>query len=156
MLKADSRTLKRERDVHSKAAPPTIQSAVAWSCTVCTRSTMRLMGVPGSACLISLTRNDDSSARPVNPSSARDRKVSGTKESSAKYAIIAARCGPRSAKNLRTRSHLRTRMPREYRANGRGGRRTPYASWIVDAQQALADLTEISSQIQAAVVFDGA
>src|SRR5213082_3286529 len=29
-----------------------------------------------------------------------------------------------------------------------------YASSVMDAQQALADLTEISSQIQAAVVFD--
>ena len=35
-------------------------------------------------------------------------------------------------------------MPREY----------PYASRDMDAQQALADLTEISSQIEAAVVFD--
>jgi histone H1/5 len=35
-------------------------------------------------------------------------------------------------------------MPREY----------PYASRNMDAQQALADLTEISSQIEAAVVFD--
>ena len=35
-------------------------------------------------------------------------------------------------------------MPREY----------PYASPDMDAQQALADLTEISSQIEAAVVFD--
>jgi len=37
---------------------------------------------------------------------------------------------------------------------GRRRKRTPYASANVDAKQALADLTEISSQIQAAVVFD--
>src|SRR5205823_13921940 len=33
-------------------------------------------------------------------------------------------------------------------------RQYPYAVPAMDAQQALADLTEISSQIQAAVVFD--
>ena len=35
-----------------------------------------------------------------------------------------------------------------------GAVKYPYASAEMDAQQALADLTEISSQIQAAVVFD--
>jgi predicted regulator of Ras-like GTPase activity (Roadblock/LC7/MglB family) len=39
-------------------------------------------------------------------------------------------------------------------SNGRRRKRTPYASASMDAKQALADLTEISSQIQAAVVFD--
>jgi hypothetical protein len=38
--------------------------------------------------------------------------VSGTNDSSAKYAIIAARCVPRSAKNFPTRSRRRTRTGR--------------------------------------------
>src|SRR5215213_91460 len=143
MLKADSSTLKSESDVHSSAAPPTRPSAAALSCTVCTRLTIWSMGVPGSVFLISLTRNELSSARPVSPSSARDRNVNGTNESSAKYAIIAARCVPRSAKNFDQRSRLRTRIAPEPRLRR------------MDAQQALADLTEISSQIKAAVVLDG-
>src|SRR6266498_5862415 len=84
MLNADSRTLKRESDVQSNAAPPTIQSAVALSCTVWTRLMMQSTGVPGSVCLISLTRNDDSSARPVRPRRDRERNINGTKESRAK------------------------------------------------------------------------
>ena len=40
------------------------------------------------------------SARGERPKSASARKTSGTKESSAKYATIAARCVPRSAKNF--------------------------------------------------------
>ena len=50
----------------------------------------------------SRTKNDPSSAWCTSPSSASARKSSGTNERSAKYAIIAARCVPRSAKNLLT------------------------------------------------------
>src|SRR6476619_1495310 len=144
MLNADSSTLKSESDAQRRARPPMIPRVAALSCTLWTRSMMRSIGVPGSVFLISRTRKDDSSALPVRPSNESDRKVRGTKERRAKYAIIAARCGPRSAKNFCRRSLRRTRMPREY----------PYASRNMDAQQALADLTEISSQIEAAVVFD--
>ena len=84
MLNADSSTLKSESDVQSSAAPPTIPSAVALSCTVWTRLMIWSIGVPGSVFLISLTRKDDSSARPVSPSRERDRNVSGTKDNSAK------------------------------------------------------------------------
>jgi FixJ family two-component response regulator len=56
-------------------------------------------------------------------------------------------------------------MPPQYLVNGRAGRaatasfgrrreRRLMLTRTMDAQQALADLTEISSQIQAAVVFD--
>src|SRR5204863_7277768 len=54
-----------------------------------------------------------------------------------------ARCVPRSAKNFLQRSRLRTRTAGVSKLDG-----------AMDAQQALADLTEISSQIRAAVVFD--
>src|SRR5712691_11310887 len=142
MLNADSSTLNSDSEVQTSAAPPTIPSAAALSWTMWTRLTIRSIGVPGSARLISLTRKLDSSARPVSPSRARERNARGTKDSSAKYAIIAARCVPRSAWNLRQRSRLRTRT------------RGSFYAFPMDAQQALADLTEISSQIQAAVVFD--
>src|SRR5919202_2051056 len=146
MLKADSSALKSDSDVQSSAAPPMIPSVAALSWTLWTRSMIRSIGVPGSACLISWTRKLDSSARPVSPRSASARNVSGTNDSSAKYAIIAARCGPRSAKNFCTSVRLRTRT----------GGVCRYCSAPMDAQQALADLTEISSQIQAAVLFDEA
>jgi len=84
MLSADSSTLKSESEVQSNATPPTIPSVAALSWTAWTRLTIWSIGVPGSVFLISLTRNDDSSARPVRPRSARERKVSGTKERSAK------------------------------------------------------------------------
>src|ERR1051326_3710810 len=121
MLNADSRTLNSESDVHSSAAPPTSPSAAALSCTAWTRCTICSIGVPGSARLISLTRKLDSSARPRRPSSDSDRNVSGTNESSAKYAIIAAKWGPRSAKNLRPRSRRLTRTGRNmlYLPDGR-------------------------------------
>ena len=47
-----------------------------------------------------VTRELDSSTRPKRPSNARARKTSGTIEASAKYATIAARCVPRTAKNV--------------------------------------------------------
>ena len=61
----------------------------------------------GNALFSSVTRKLDSSARPANPSRASARKSSGTNERSAKYAIIAARCVPRSAKNLLKTSRIR-------------------------------------------------
>jgi hypothetical protein len=84
MLKADSRTLKSDSDAQRRAAPPTIPSVAAFRCTECTRPRIRSIGVPGSVFLISRTRNDDSSARPVSPSSDSARNISGTKERSAK------------------------------------------------------------------------
>ena len=109
MLKADSSALKSDSDVQSRNAPPTIPSDHALSWTVRTSRTMSSIGVSGSACLISTTRKLDSSARPTSPSSERARNVSGTNESSAKYAIIAARCVPRSAKNFWTSLLFRLR-----------------------------------------------
>src|SRR5919197_5583756 len=150
MLNADSSTLKNESDVQRSAAPPMIPSVAAFRRTELTRFTMRTIGTPGSACLIWRTRKVDSSARPVRPRSDRARNVSGTKESSAKYATIAARCVPRSAKNFCTRVRFRTRTARSMACVS--------VSPSMDAAQALADLTEISSQIESAALFgeDGA
>jgi hypothetical protein len=67
--------------------------------------------------------------------------VSGTKDRSAKYAIIAARCVPRSAKNF-ANSALFLSL--------RGGS----IVLAVDAAQALAELTEISSEIEVAAIAD--
>src|ERR687885_3137 len=145
MLKADSSTLKNESDVQIRNAPPMIPSAAALRRTELTRSTMRLSGTPGSACVICRTRKVDSSARPVRPSSDSARNVSGTNESSAKYATIAARCVPRSAKNFCTRVRFRTRTGRSMACVS--------VSPAMDAAQALADLTEISSQIESAAFF---
>ena len=71
----------------------------------------------GTSSSSSRTKNEPSSAWCTSPSSASARKSSGTNERSAKYAIIAARCVPRSAKNL-----LTTRLTaRQYaRRDGRG------------------------------------
>jgi hypothetical protein len=84
MLNADSSTLKSDKDVHRSAAPPTMPSVAALSCTACTSLTIWSIGVPGSARLISLTRKLDSSARPARPSSDSERNVSGTNDSRAK------------------------------------------------------------------------
>ena len=70
--------------VQDNAATLGIVGGVALLWTACTRLTIWSIGVPGSVFLISLTRNEDSSARPVRPRRARERKVSGTKERSAK------------------------------------------------------------------------
>src|SRR6266511_2645904 len=139
MLKADSRTLKSESEVQPRKRPPTIPSVAAllWI----ERTTLRMLSTElvGTALFSSVTRKLDSSARPAKPSSASARKRSGTNERSAKYAIIAARCVPRSAKNFEKTS----RMLQE--AN---------LSAMTEAETALAELTEISSQVEAAVLFD--
>ena len=83
------------------------------------------------------TKNEPSSAWWTRPSSASDRKSSGTNERSAKYAIIAARCVPRSAKNL-----LTTRLTGGSMLAG------------VDAAQAISDLTEISPQVRHVAVIE--
>ena len=79
-----------------------IPSAAALFCTRRTRLMMLSSDVPGNACFSSLTKKSDASARWARPKSESARKTSGTNESSAKYATIAARCVPRSAKNFCT------------------------------------------------------
>src|SRR3954451_12292051 len=139
MLNALSSTLKNERDDQSRNAPPTAPSAVAFAWIARTARRIESSDVFGNVFESCRTKNDPSSAWCTSPSSASARKSSGTKERSAKYAIIAARCVPRSAKNL-----LRTRLTR--------------ASMLgfVDAQQAIADLTEISPQVRDVVVIGAA
>src|SRR5947207_2434602 len=141
MLNADSSTLKSDSDVHSRNAPPSPASAAALSCTVRTSPTMSSIGASGNVRLISVTTKLDSFARPPRPRTPSVRNVSGTNESSAKYATIAARCVPRSAKNFANSARFRTRT----RAVSFGP---------VDAAQALAELREISSQIDVAVILD--
>src|SRR6478735_4370558 len=116
MLNALSSTLKKESDDQSRNAPPTMPSAVAFDWMPRTARRIESSDVFGNVFESCRTKNDPSSAWWTRPSSASDRKSSGTNERSAKYAIIAARCVPRSAKNL-----LMTRLTlRQYaRPHGR-------------------------------------
>src|SRR6186713_834065 len=136
MLNADSSTLKSEREVQPTNRAPITPIVAALSCTE--RTTLRIPSteLDGNALFSSVTRKLDSSARPAKPSRARARKRSGTKERSAKYAIMAARCVPRSAKNFEKSS------PIVREAN------------LSAMTEPLAELTEISSQVEAAVLFD--
>src|SRR5919204_2973982 len=149
MLNADSSTLKSESDVHSSAAPPTTPRAAACFCTARMVWTMLSIELPGKARFSSVTRKVDSSGRPASASSDTVRNSSGTNDNSAKYAIIAARCGPRSPKNFPSGCG-KPSMDRSM-----GGALAVLASVpMATATSALADLTEISTQIEAAVVFD--
>src|SRR4026208_642480 len=118
MLNADSSTLKSESEVQPTNRAPITPSVAALSCTERTTLRMPSTELDGNALFSSVTRKLDSSARPAKPSRARARKRSGTKESSAKYAIIAARCVPRSAKNFEKVSRICTVL-----ASGADGRR---------------------------------
>src|SRR5579871_2292594 len=150
MLSADSSALKSESDDQRSPTPPTIPSVVAFSCTLRTRWTMLTSDAPGNAFPSSLTKKSPASARCAKPKSASARKMSGTKESSAKYATIAARCVPRSAKNFfgswlnPTRTQGVCTAPPLL---------TPASVAFVDAAQALADLLVASPHIDAATVF---
>src|SRR3954451_1609794 len=115
MLKALSSTLKKDRDDQSRNAPPTIPSAVAFSWMPRTARRIESSDVFGNVFESCRTKNDPSSAWCTRPRSASERKSNGTKERSAKYAIIAARWVPRSAKNL-----LRTRLTGRQYARRRG------------------------------------
>src|SRR6478672_6380469 len=126
MLNALSSTLKNESDDQSRNAPPTMPSAVAFDWIPRTARRIESSDVLGNVFERWRTKNDPSSAWCKSPSSASERKSSGTNERSAKYAIIAARWVPRSAKNL-----LTTRLT--------GGSMLA----AVDAAQAISDLTEI-------------
>src|SRR5689334_21941306 len=163
MLSADSRALKNESDDQSRPIPPMIPSAAALSCTRRTSLMMLLSDVPGKACFSSLMKKSDASARCARPKRDSARKISGTNERSAKYATIAARCVPRSAKNLC--ASWRRRMvtdaksapwrPRGAAAQPLFRRGRPDTVGVVDAGRALADLVEISPQIEAAAVMTG-
>src|SRR5262245_40061568 len=143
MLNADSSTLNSESEVQPTKTAPITPSVAALSCTERTTLTMPSTELCGKALFSSWTRKLDSSARPAKPRPASARKSSGTNERSAKYAIIAARCVPRSAKNFVKTS----RMVRE-----------ASLSAMTDGKSALDELKEISSQIESAVLFgaDGA
>src|SRR5215471_3409863 len=148
MLSADSSALKSESDDQSRPTAPMIPSAAALSCTWWTSLTMLSSEVPGKACFSSRTRKPDASARCARPRSESARKTSGTNDSSAKYATIAARWVPRSAKNLSTswRSPMRTDQSLHL---------GPASVSAVEPARALADLVEISPQIEAAAVMAG-
>src|SRR6478735_1342325 len=116
MLNALSSTLKNESDDQSRNAPPTMPSVVAFLWIPRTARRIESIEVLGNVFESSRTKNEPSSAWWTSPSSASERKSRGTNERSAKYAFIAARCVPRSAKNL-----LMTRLTlRQYaRPHGR-------------------------------------
>src|SRR3954447_6969410 len=116
MLNADSSALNSDSDDQSRNSPPTIPSVAAFAWIA--RTTFRIVAseLDGNALFSSRTKKSDASARPARPSSASVRKTSGMNERSAKYAIIAARCVPRSAKNFPSGP----RMGREY-GHGPGG-----------------------------------
>src|SRR4051794_2311642 len=115
MLKALSSTLKNDSDDQSRNAPPTIPSAVAFSWIPRTARRIESSDVFGNVFESWRTKNEPSSAWCTRPRRASERKSNGTKERSAKYAIIAARWVPRSAKNL-----LRTRLTGRQYARRRG------------------------------------
>src|SRR6185312_4174920 len=102
MLNALSSTLKNESDDQARNAPPTIPSVPAFRWMARTASRIESSEVLGKTFESSWTKNECDDAWFTRPSSASARKSSGTKESSAKYAIIAARWVPRSRKNLRS------------------------------------------------------
>src|ERR1700719_3261909 len=145
MLSADSSALKNESDDQMRPIPPMIPSVAALFWTRCPSVIMLSSDVPGNACLSSRTKKSDASARCARPNSDSARKMSGTKERSAKYATIAARCVPRSAKNLRT----------SWRRRIVTGESSLIASTAMEAGRALADLVEISPQIEAAAIVAG-
>jgi len=101
MLNADSSTLKNPSAAQMRPMPPMTESSVACSWISVTASRMFSTEFSGNARSSSSTRRLDSSCSPANARSESARKRSGTKARIAKYAIIAARCVPRSARNLR-------------------------------------------------------
>src|SRR5215207_5813262 len=138
MLNAVSSTLNNEIDVQPTKIAPITPRVAALSWIERTTSRMPSTELDGNALLSSVTRKLSSSARPAKPSRASARKRSGTNERSAKYAIMAARWVPRSAKNFEKTSP----MVRE-----------ASLSAMTDGKTALSELTEISSQVESAVLF---
>src|SRR5215831_9456058 len=138
MLNALSSTEKSESDDHARNATPKMPSAVAFSRIARTARSRESRDVLGKVRWSSRTKNEPEFAWPAVLRTASERKSNGTNESSAKYAIIAARCVPRSAKNLRAIARISSSMLRR-----------------MDAAQALADLTEISSQVVHVAIVDG-
>src|SRR3954452_10271930 len=118
MLNADSSALKRESDDQARKTAPMIPSVAALSWIPWTTRRIVSSELVGKARSSSRTKKSDASARREKPRSASERKTSGTNDRSAKYAIIAARCVPRSRKNLA--NGFRTR--RSMRCGSVGGR----------------------------------
>ena len=130
---------ERQRRPEQERARRRSPSAAALSWSVWTSLRMRRRpSCRGTRGCSSVTRKLDSSARSAKPSSASARKSSGTNESSAKYAIIAARCVPRSAKNFATSFRLRSRTSDSiarvgFEADGRrAGTRRPDRDLVAD------------------------
>ena len=84
MLNALSSTLKSDSDDQSRKAPPTRPRAVAFARIARTAFRIESTDVLGNVRASSRTKNEPWSAWWAAPSSASDRKSSGTKESSAK------------------------------------------------------------------------
>src|SRR2546423_3599248 len=107
MLKALSSTEKSERDDQARNATPRMPSAVAFARIARAARSSESSDVLGKARCSSRMKNEPEFAWPAVLRTASERKSSGTNESSAKYAIIAARCVPRSAKNLRAIARIK-------------------------------------------------
>jgi hypothetical protein len=126
MLNADSSTLNSDNDVHRTVAAPIIPIAVALRWIERTARRMLSSEAPGRIRFSSVTKKLPSSAWPARPSSARASSSNGTNESSAKYAIIAERCVPRSAKNFATSVRFLSRIPPvSFRAGWTSPKRSP-------------------------------
>src|SRR5947207_14987197 len=122
MLKALSSTEKSERDDQARNATPRMPRAVACSRIARTARSSESSDVLGKARCSSRMKNEPEFAWPAVLRTASERKSSGTNESSAKYAIIAARCVPRSAKNLRAIARIKPQYAPEHgRGPGAGG-----------------------------------
>ena len=84
MLNALSSTEKSESDDQSRNAAPTIPSAAALSWIARIAFRIESTDVLGKSRWSSRTKNESAFARCASPSSASERKSSGTKERSAK------------------------------------------------------------------------
>src|SRR3954466_573458 len=123
MLNALSSTEKNESDDQSRNAPPTAPSAAAFDWIARTACRIESSDVDGNVFSSWRTKNEPSSAWCTRPSRASESSSSGTNERSAKYAIIAARCVPRSAKYFR-RTGPTTRQYARLDGRGTGDRRS--------------------------------
>src|SRR5574338_1414190 len=98
MLNADSSAESSEIELQRRAIPPTIDNVAAFRCTSATTFTIDSTDCPGKTSSRYDTRELEASAWSRRPSRESAREISGTNDARAKYATIAARWVPRSAK----------------------------------------------------------
>ena len=164
MFSADSSALKSESDDQRRKTPPTIPRVAALSCTRWTSERMLLTELPGNA-RAQLLDEEVRCVRAVRE--AQERRARGTRAArrrAARSTRPSRRDASRGREELRQEGSLADAHERESAARDHDGG-FPHDSGLrprpssislrrMDAAQALADLTEISSQIEAAVLFD--